>query len=508
MKSYVKMNDNDNYLSFGNLCRVIKEVSLNKTFSSQSEIFSIIFDDDTLSDSTINNYCIGYRNIGSSYKKKYFKYKKEYVNNNLILFDVVCNLISILEGNINSIFSYDEVNKNKLLVLLCNRLYNIAKNDKSVSSKFTIMISSYLKDNKIYECIVELLFYIILEHKQPVYKENIIKETVEDILTKTNISVNDLEKFLSLNFKDGVNYIYELKKLVNENNAYACFEMGNMEYKGEYVGYPRYNIAYKYFFVASEYNHPRACLLVADMLLKGQIGNKSREDINKAEEFLNKAISLGSVAAFNKLGLMYLDVDKIKAIDFFEKACSYDYVYAYNNLGKIFESENNYEKAYFYYLKSALKEESWACNKLGEFYRLGLYVEKDMKKAFYYYNLASEVPINLLEYYCKYNLAKYFYLNGDYESCVEKDLDMAISLFSEASENGKIEASIELLKIYINKYLCDRNDIYIEKINYYKNKIEINDKFNDDIKKLVEEEIDKINNKYLINIKISDGGLK
>ena len=55
MKSYVKMNDSNYYLSFGNLCRVIKEVSLNKAFSSQSEIFSIIFDDDCLSDSTINN---------------------------------------------------------------------------------------------------------------------------------------------------------------------------------------------------------------------------------------------------------------------------------------------------------------------------------------------------------------------------------------------------------------------------------------------------------------------
>lgn len=485
MKTYIKMNDNNNYLSFGNFCRIIKEVSLNKTFSSQSEIFSIIFNDDTLSDSTINNYCIGYRNIGSIYKKKYHKYKKEYQENKLILLEVINNLISILEGNISNKITYEDINKNKLLKELCNKLYNIAKNDKNVSNEFTIKLFNYLNEHKLYECIIELLFYIILEHKQPIYKENIQKEKIEDILTKTNISVNDLEKFLSINFKDGVNYIYELKQLVKENNPYASFELGYMEYKGEYTGYSRYNIAYKYFLVSSEYNHPRACLLIADMLIKGQIGNKSKEDLDKAEEYLNKAISLGSIAALNKLGLLYLNKDKNKGVEYFKKAIEFDYVYAYNNLGKIYEQEKNIEKAFECYLKSASKEESWACNKLGEFYRLGIYVKKDMEKAYYYYNLSTNVPINLLEYYSKYNLAKYFYLNGNYEANVEKDEQLAITLLEEASENNKIEASIELLKIYTKKYQENRNKYNISKIDYYMNKIETNDNYTDEIKRKI-----------------------
>jgi len=492
MKSYVKMNESNDYLSFGNLCRVIKEISLNKMFSSQSEIFSIIFDEDCLSDSTINNYCIGYRNIGNNYKQKYYKYKKEYTSNKLVLVETISNLISILEGNINELIEYKNINANKLLKKLCNKLYNIAKNDKNVSSDFTIKIYDYLKEDKLYECIAELLFYIILEHKQPIYKENIIKETIEDILTKTNISVNDLEKFLSLNFKDGINYIYELKQLVKEDNAYACFEMGYMEYKGEITGVPRYNKAYKYFMISASYNHPRASLLIADMFLKGQIGNKSKEDKETAIEYLNKAVSLGSVAALNKLGIIYLDSDKAKAIDYFEKAAVRDYVYAYNNLGKIYEEENNYKKAFEYYLKSAEKEESWACNKLGEFYRLGIYVEKNIEKAFYYYNLSTDVPVKLLEYYSKYNLAKYFYLYGNYELGIESDETKAISLFEEASLNNKIEASIELLKIYINKYLKDKNNDNLLKINYYKNIIETNAKYNNEIQKLIEIEINKI----------------
>ena len=492
MKSYVKMNEGNDYLSFGNLCRVIKEISLNKTFSSQSQVFSVIFDDDCLSDSTINNYCIGYRNIGSDYKKIYYKYRKDYVDNKFILLDVVNNLISILEGNINDSISYENINKNRLLKELCNRLYNIAKNDTNVSSDFTIKLYKYIHDDCFYECIVQLLFYIILEHKQPIYKENIIKETIEDILTKTNISVNDLEKFLSLNFRDGVNYIYELKNLVKENNAYACFEMGYMEYKGEITGIPRYNSAYKYFSIASSYNHPRASLLIAEMLLSGQIGNKSSDDIAKAIECLNKAVSFGSVAALNKLGLVYLKKDKDKAMEYFEQAALGDYVYAYNNLGKIYEDGKNYEKAFSYYLKSASKEESWACNRLGEFYRLGLGVEKNMEKSFYYYNLSTNVPIALLEYYSKYNLAKYFYLCGSYELGIDKDEDVAISLFKEASLNGKIEASVELLKIYIDKYILNNLDSYLDEINYYRQVIESSGCYNNKIKNIVDSEMLKI----------------
>ena len=500
MKTYIKMNDNNNYLSFGNLCRIIKEVSLNKTFSSQSEIFSIIFNDDTLSDSTINNYCIGYRNIGNNYKKKYHKLKKEYQENILVLLETINNIIFILEGNINSKLTYEDINHNKLLKELCKKLYNIAKNDKNASNEFTIKLFNYLNEYKLYECIVELLFYIILEHKQPIYKENIINETIEEILTKTNISVNDLEKFLSINFKDGVNYIYELKQLVKENNPYASFELGYMEYKGEYVGHPRYNIAYKYFLVSSEYNHPRACLLIADMLIKGQIGNKSKEDLAKAEFYLNKAVSLGSIAALNKLGLLYLNSNKNKAIEYFKKAIEFDYVYAYNNLGKIYEQEKDIKKAFECYFKSASKEESWACNKLGEFYRLGIYVEKDMEKAYYYYSLSTNVPIKLLEYYSKYNLAKYFYLNGNYEANIEKNEQLAITLFEKASENNKIEASIELLKIYIKKYKEEKSEYNLSKIEYYKNKIEINEKYNKKIKKELEDLINKINEEYLIEI--------
>ena len=41
-KNYIKMNDNDNYLSLGNLINIIKKVSNNKN-AMQTELFCTIF---------------------------------------------------------------------------------------------------------------------------------------------------------------------------------------------------------------------------------------------------------------------------------------------------------------------------------------------------------------------------------------------------------------------------------------------------------------------------------
>jgi len=86
------------------------------------------------------------------------------------------------------------------------------------------------------------------------------------------------------------------------------------------------------------------------------------------------------------------------------------------------------------YLQASNKNESWASNKLGEFYRTGKFVKKDMKKAFFYYNKSNEDAMFEISAWAKYNLAVYFYKNGNAEASVEKDLDKAIRLLQEASE--------------------------------------------------------------------------
>ena len=503
MKQYIKLNDNNKHLSLGNFCRIIKEISLDKSYANQTDIFCTIFNIDSANDSTVNNYCLGCRSISNTYKEQYQNLKKEYLKNKTSMNSIVLNIISILDGYIYTP-EYETlkfINNHNNLKKLCELLYNIAKNDTTVQNKFTKKLHSLLAKNTYNECLAEILFYIILEKKQPIYIENIVNETIGNILTNTNISLNDLETFLRLQFNDGINYTYGLKQLTKDNNPYALFELGMLEFKGEITNEPRYNKSYEYFKKAATYNHPRANYLVAKMLLDQKIGNHTKEDLKLAKDYLINASNLGSIAALNALGLYYLNIEKNEdlAIDYFKKAIKNNYVYAYNNLGKIYEKKKNYTEAFNLYLKSASLEECWACNRIGEMYRLGLGTNIDYNKAFYYYNLALEVPTNKASLWAQYNLAKYFYLEGNYEAGVEKDETKAINLLAKSSDYNLLEATIELLYHYCNKYFKNNQSKTLNTINTLIDQIENHPNFNKEHKLIIEKNITKIKNKITIN---------
>lgn len=473
------MNNNQRELSLGNFCRIVKELSLNKSFAGQQEIFYALFGVDDVSDSTINNYCIGYRAIGADFKKIYMD-RKEYPNE---AFDeTMMGLYSILKGRVYS----EKVSlKDDLMKRFCLELYNLAKNDESVSAEFTKKIYRFIKDDNIYEALCEILLYIVLEKRQPIYVDKTKREIFENILNNTNISMRDLQKFVTIQLQDGINYTYSLKELAKEGNPYASFELGDLEYTGRMSGEARYVKAFEYFKVAALKNHPRANWLIAKMLFDGKIGSKSKDDIKEAYRYLNEALALGSVAAINSMGLCYLNgigvlKDKDKALEYFKKAASNNYVYAHNNLGKIYEEDGDLEKAYGHYLFSANLKESWASNKLGYWHLKGIFVDKDFSKAFEYFNQALDVPLSILNYWSYFNLAKYFYIDGNYEAKVEKDVNKAIEYFNKCLSGGIFEAYLELIKIYVKKYEDEQKDEYLDIINGYLKDYSLKDSYNED----------------------------
>lgn len=503
---YVKMNNNQKELSLGNFCRIVKEQSLNKSYAGQPDVFYAIFLVEDVSDSTINNYCIGYRTIASAFKKIYQK-RKNYPNKEFD--ETIQNLISIIKGNIYSELSQEQIKKEakKTLKKLSLELYNIAKNDKSVSNEFTKKINEFIKEDKIYESICEILLFIVLEKKQPVYIDKTRREIFENMLNNTNISMNDLEQFLKIQLKDGINYTYSLKKLAKENNPYASFELGDMEYTGTMSGTPRYVKAYEYFKVAASQNHPRANWLIGKMLLEGQIGKNDKETKEKAFKYLKKAEELGSIAATNTIGLCYLNglipsipKEEEKAIKYFKKAAKEDYVYAHNNLGKIYEKRNDLKKAYEHYIIGATLEESWASNKIGKWYLEGIYIEKDEKKAYEYFNKAVEVPKSILDHWAYFNLAKYFYLEGNFEANIEKNIPKAIEYFNKALEGNIDEAYKELILIYIEEYKEKENQKDLDFINYYYNKYRLTSSYKI-FKKEIDEKIEELIKNKIILIK-------
>lgn len=506
-KSYIKMNNNDEHLSIGNLFRIIKESSKNKTSALQSEIFCDLFQIEYINDTTVNNYCVGCRSIGSEYKQIFLNKIKRYENEREEFCDNIINLINILDGviykGINDKIAF--INKNNSAINLAKKIYNIAKNDRQITNEFSSKLYKYLNEGNIYECLVEELIFIVIYKKQPLYETELKKEVLENLLNDTSISSIDLQEYLSLKLREGINYDYSMKKLADNGNAYANFEVGSNEYYGYVKGYPRYTYAYNYLKRAADLNHAGANYMLGNMYIQGLIGSKQKEELKKGYEYLEKSLNLGNVAALNTIGNMYkegiypLKKDLKKAKEYYKLASEKNYAYAFNNLGLLEELDNKNDKAFEYYLVSADLGESWACNKVGEYYRLGI-IETNMEKAFYYYNKALESNHRVICNYAYYNLAKYFYMHGYLDIVLESDEEKAVKYLTIASENNIIKATIELFIYYIDKYQSNHDKDIYEEILRLKNKIETSTNYNEKLRLEIEEMMEKTVKKKEINL--------
>ena len=415
-KNYIKMNDNDNYLSFGNLINIIKKVSNNKN-AMQTELFCTIFNVNNVNATTINNYCIGYRAIGLEYKKTYVDLNRKYESDKLVYLDIVLGILSIMDDiiYIKDDKSLDLINNNKKLKEVIIELLKIASNDEHIEKTKL----NKLKNMNSYESFIEILNHCILENNQPVYTQSI------------NIKINreELNEYLKVKLYYGESYINSLIELSKKDNMYACAELGSLEFDGYISGKTDFNKCYEYYYKAALKDHPKGCWMVANLMLTGRV----KLDFNVMWKFLNKSIELGSFAGYNTLGLCYLrginnenKKDINEARKYFQIAAEHGYAYAFNNLGKTYEDEGNIEEAYKYYKISADMNECWALNKVGEYYRKN----KDLKTAFIYYSKAIEAPITERIKHPFYNLAKYYYENGCEEANIKKDINKAKELMN------------------------------------------------------------------------------
>lgn len=502
-QEFIRLNVNDNYLSLGNFIRVIKEEAENANSFWQSELFCIIFNTEDIADSTVNNYCTGLRAINIKYKNYFKEVKNEFERDRNCLITTIGKILVLIENksveytniNINYINSNDKLKK------ICNRLYSISKNDSDVSVWLANKLYKYIEKNDLYNFLIQVMFYIILEKKQPIYISKKINDVIEKNIYDTNISINDIHEYINIQLNSGIWSIRGIKELVKKKNPFACFEIASMEFYGIITGIPRYNEAYKYYKIAAEYSHPVANWAIGYMYYEGYIGNKTRRDILLAFKYFNKARKLKCSNAFNSIGIMmlkgdlsHIGVNKNKAIDMFKQAVSMGNVYAYNNLGKMYEDEKKYKDAYNCYIVSANLGESWAANKIGEFYRNGIGVKKDLKKAYDFYLISSDSSRFTICSWSKYNLAKYFYEYGNLEAKVDKNLNKAIELLETISDD-LFEAKKELLYIYYTLYVQSKkkNSYYLKKINEYKEQCECSLKYNQKIKKEVEDHLKQIN---------------
>ncbi len=503
-QNYIRLNNNDEHLSLGNLFRTIKELSKNRSAALQSELFCLLFDVEDINDTTVNNYCIGIRSIGNTYKQIYINKEKRYRSDSNEFVSTILSLLSVMDGNIYQKEDISFINENESAINLAQKLFNLAKNDKQVSLSFSSKLNELINSGNIYEALVEEIIYVVLYKKQPINEEGLKKDVLEYVISDTSISSIDLEAYLNLKLREGINYDSSMRILADSGNAYANFELGLEEYNGYHEGYPRYDKAYEYFYRAAILNHARANYMIGYMLINNQIGSRSENDLTLGYNYLLKSADLGNIASLNTLGNMYKDgIYPVKknlktAREYYLEAAKNNYTYAINNLGLLEEEKGNDTKALKYYLEGASAGESWACNRVGEYYRK----KGDFAKAYDYYLKAIECPIKLRNYFAYYNLAKYYYSEGNIPVVIKKDPNKAFEYYTLASNHGIIEASIELLSILVNRYYQERDNNIIPEINKMIIFIENHPDYSIDIKKDIEERISKIKRERLIEINL------
>lgn len=130
--TYLKLNNNPNHLSLGNLFNEIKKNSINKSSAIQTEIFCILFNIENISDTTVGNYCTGYRAIGNNYKQIYLIYQKKWSKDKSVLIPIINNLLSIMTGQITSYDSVSSLNTSPRLKTLAYSIHPYIKDRKSV----------------------------------------------------------------------------------------------------------------------------------------------------------------------------------------------------------------------------------------------------------------------------------------------------------------------------------------------------------------------------------------
>ena len=135
--------------------------------------------------------------------------------------------------------------------------------------------------------------------------------------------------------------------------------------------------------------------MMAKMLIDGKIGNKSIKDLKNAYEYLNISINLGNIASLNLLGNMYKEGLYVK---------------------------KDINKAITLYEEASLHNYAYAYNNLGKIYE----DKHEYEKAFKYYEKSSLLG----ESYALNKLGEY-YRQGIY---VDINLDKAFSLYNKAIE--------------------------------------------------------------------------
>ncbi len=200
-------------------------------------------------------------------------------------------------------------------------------------------------------------------------------------------------------------------------------------------------------------------------------------DEYKAIELFEKSANLNDVNAIFTLGKMYyygtstLGENEITSLSYFKKIS--DYYSAQYYIGQIYYNDGDYKNSLYWWSKSAEGDNPDSLNGLGELYRFGYGVPKNIDQANDYYKRAAEAGNS----HAQYRMARYYEGIGNYKETVkwynlaveqmnndaifglavfytdvQIDMPKAVELYKKGAENNDSDCQVELGVIYIDGY--------------------------------------------------------
>ena len=288
----------------------------------------------------------------------------------------------------------------------------------------------------------------IFEDASNYYKKNNFKKAFslyEQLAYNGNI---DAQYNLGIFFYNGIGvkqnkvlaFIW-LSTAASKNHKLAQNKLGFMYEKGDIPNIKNKKKALQEYLKSAKQNYDIAQLNLA--MYYNQLANN--DSLKQAFFWYSKAAKNGNIAAINNLGNMYYFGQSVKhnykkAASLYTKAAKKGDMLAQYNLSMMYFSGEYYKKdgemAYYWLKKSSINGYKVAQLKLANFYRQGnnIVVEKDFKKALYWYFKAAQQKYPPAQYYVGYC---YFYGYG-----IKKDLKKAAFWMNLSKENGYNNAKL------------------------------------------------------------------
>lgn len=353
-----------------------------------------------------------------------------------------------------------------------------------------------LADNKEFKSVKNMIIRTVLDMKAPVVDVE-IEETEQSEDYSDSSTVEIPPQFDESEQSENSNVIFSYNDdLTAEDFIWSdenAVTVDTVDYESQSKYYLKWSTAYQ-----------EACKIIYNK-------QSNRDDFQKAEQLLLTESGAGNVLAIHDLGKLYSTEklgakDEEKSFAFYKEALQgfmeiepdADYMFPYEpkykgqvmkpvdmrsyvwyRIGKMHcygvGTEQDYEKAFDWFLKSAQEGNKFAQYSLANLYYYGNGVQKDLSQAFWWYRKSSEQG----QPYASYAVAQ-MYNKGEYvdenEETAQRYYKAALSGFLKLESKGQADDNLyyKLGSMFKNGFGTE--DDILKAIDYFKRSAQLNNK--------------------------------